>query len=1255
MTKQLTAMRTSLRETKVAAGDFTNNIGNYMSGVVNKVSIMSAAVIGFVYGLQTAFRSIYSDFQAFEYKMAQVASVSGATADELLRLEENARVLGGATEYTATQVADLQMAYSRMGFVPDQILEMTDATLDLATATGEDLAKSADVAGVVIRAFGLSAEDSTRVVDVMARSFNSSALQLDTFSESIKYVAPVAKLANISLEETAAMLGVLADNGIRGSQAGTALRRIFTDISADGKPVAERLAELSKEGISLGGAMDEVGRTAMTTLAVLAASGDSVGVLTEALRGASGAAKSAADNIRDTLQGDINNFTSALESQAISVGNFLNPLTRSVLQFSTTVVRESDNIAKAISTGAAVVATLNGLLKWNVYWAKAKATWDATLTTLAKASALATTLSNAAISGNTRTLITNATAASTASTATKLLAVAKLALTGNVTAATVALRAFNLTLSSNVIGLFLVATASAISYFAFFRTEATAAATAQEKLNAAMGEFDKKQQSRREQINSLISTIRDETTTTTQQLVAYQQLAAIFPELTEQYSRYELAKLSANDVSTLANIKEEAELYEELKKNVSVAEVELRRLNSTYSDVNSGTEFRVGSNKEIEQITEDLKLAEEALRKYEETRAKAAAEDATLTQSDPITAEQAQNQKLLELKKQLLSGQIASEKAYQEQVLQLEIDYLNERLAQDKLSLDDRIKLEEDLTDKLQKQRDADLAIVKAYNTNRKKISDEILSYERDNIDAQLALLADSVDKRIKLSERATEKSLLKSDGDYGKLKAMLDAEQSLYEQGSEEWQTIEQQRTTLQQRYEAERSAITQAGATKSEQILQSASVEELTTYANVADDKAAIEDRITAKKEAEVQKRIEAESKEYSGKVDSAYSEYTVKTTVISNDNTLTDKQKETALLQQEITLRENLAKIEQERLRYLLDSGDEGTDTWDGTISKIKDLQDELKNIDAPSKSSGGWFTSAFGLDESGVKQLKSAAIDAAQDVSNAVFDIMNDASDRQLSAQLDTIESEYDTASSLLQAKLDKDLITEAQYEDQLATLDAEYAAKQEEVEREAFEREKKLSIAQVIIDTAMSISKTFAQMGWPAGIPFAALAAVSGAAQIATISAQQYYADGGIIPIGDGTAVINGRSHAQGGHQLYIDGQPIGEVEGDELIAIVNKKDTARIGALSAANSVNGKKFANGGIVGGSYTTSSIGSPATFESTATDSAWVRSMFEKMNTQIDAVNSRIDNIKTYVVSSDITDQQTLDKKTQTRASW
>jgi phage-related minor tail protein len=291
---------------------------------VSKVAVGIAAGFGLTNVIDKFTAAVQNGFHVmaeFEATMSEVKAITGATGDEFQKLEKDALRLGASTKFTATQVGQLQVAYGRLGFTTKEILAATKATLDLAAATGEDLAKSADVAGSTVRGFGLDASETQRVVDVMASSFNKTALGLDNFTESMKYVAPVAAAAGATVEETTALLGTLADAGIRGSMAGTSLRKIFTDMSKDGRPLQVRLAELAAKGITMADAFDEVGRTAQTSLLILANNTDKTNKLAEAFKNVEGEAAKMARTMSDNLTGDVVKFTSAWDGLILKIGN----------------------------------------------------------------------------------------------------------------------------------------------------------------------------------------------------------------------------------------------------------------------------------------------------------------------------------------------------------------------------------------------------------------------------------------------------------------------------------------------------------------------------------------------------------------------------------------------------------------------------------------------------------------------------------------------------------------------------------------------------------------------------------------------------------------------------------------------------------------------------------------------------------------------------------------------------------------------
>lgn len=250
----------------------------------------------------------------FERQMASVRAISGATNVQLQQLRESAISIGGASLYSAKQVAELQVEFARLGFSTEEILNATEATVDLATATGENLARSAEIAGSTMRAFALDSEQMTHVTDVMAEALNKTALTLDSYADAIKYVSPVAHATGVSLEEVSAMLGVLSNAGIKGSQAGTSLRRIFTLLTQEGGSLQERMQALAEKGITLADAHDEVGLYAQTALLVLARETEQTNQLAKGMLNLTGTTKELASVMKDNLAGDMDRLSNSWDS-----------------------------------------------------------------------------------------------------------------------------------------------------------------------------------------------------------------------------------------------------------------------------------------------------------------------------------------------------------------------------------------------------------------------------------------------------------------------------------------------------------------------------------------------------------------------------------------------------------------------------------------------------------------------------------------------------------------------------------------------------------------------------------------------------------------------------------------------------------------------------------------------------------------------------------------------------------------------------
>jgi hypothetical protein len=334
----------------------TSNFKKLGSSMTRSITLPLAAVAG-------ASLKLAVDFES---SMAKVKAVTGATAGDFKSLEETAKKLGSTTVFTAKEVAGLMLEYGKLGFSTKQIEDAAEATLLLAQATGSDLVQAAEVAGSTLGGFGLAATETGRLADVMAAAFTGSALDINKFQDSMKFVAPVAKAAGVSLEEASAMLGVMADSGIKGSQAGTALRRILQELSGESGTVTEKLQKLSNKGLGVKDAFDEVGRNASSALLVLSKGVTDVASFTTELENSGGAAKDMADIMNETSAGSLKKMTSALEGAALVIGDALAPIMTDLASFVTDLATGFKNLGsgaqKTVIIFAAFLAGLGPLL-----------------------------------------------------------------------------------------------------------------------------------------------------------------------------------------------------------------------------------------------------------------------------------------------------------------------------------------------------------------------------------------------------------------------------------------------------------------------------------------------------------------------------------------------------------------------------------------------------------------------------------------------------------------------------------------------------------------------------------------------------------------------------------------------------------------------------------------------------------------------------------------------------------------------------
>lgn len=208
----------------------------------------------FTLPIAAGFTAAIKETSDFESAMAKVSAVTQASAEDTEKLEKVIRDLSQSTQYTASETADAAYYMGMAGWDAEQILAGLPAVLNLATASGEDLATTSDIVTDALTAFGLKAEDAGHFTDVLAETSRSANTNVSLLGESFQYAAPVAGALGYSVEDVALALGLMANNGVKGSQAGTSLRNVFQRMA---KPTKESATAMEQLGISL---QDDSGR-----------------------------------------------------------------------------------------------------------------------------------------------------------------------------------------------------------------------------------------------------------------------------------------------------------------------------------------------------------------------------------------------------------------------------------------------------------------------------------------------------------------------------------------------------------------------------------------------------------------------------------------------------------------------------------------------------------------------------------------------------------------------------------------------------------------------------------------------------------------------------------------------------------------------------------------------------------------------------------------------------------------------------------
>lgn len=341
------AGQSSVALQKIAAtGEKLKTVGSAIEGVGQKLMPVTAAVGG----IATAAVKVASDFDS---AMSQVAAVSGATGKDLEALRDKAREMGSKTKFSASEAAEAMNYMAMAGWKTNDMLSGIEGIMNLAAASGEDLATTSDIVTDALTALGLSAKDSGHFADILAAASSNANTNVSMMGETFKYCAPVAGALGFSAEDTAEAIGLMANAGIKSSQAGTAMRSMMTNLTGEVKFAGAAFGEMTIQTTNTDGSMRSlgdiltdcraafsqmsesekaanaealVGKNAMSGfLAVMNAAPGDIEKLNSAINNCDGTAEKMAETMQDNLAGQLTILKSQLEELAISIGEILMP------------------------------------------------------------------------------------------------------------------------------------------------------------------------------------------------------------------------------------------------------------------------------------------------------------------------------------------------------------------------------------------------------------------------------------------------------------------------------------------------------------------------------------------------------------------------------------------------------------------------------------------------------------------------------------------------------------------------------------------------------------------------------------------------------------------------------------------------------------------------------------------------------------------------------------------------------------------
>lgn len=355
-------------EANRAIDETVGNVGNAEPRMTKALKKIGAAVVAAfaVDKIKDFGKACISAGMDFDSQMSTVAAISGATGEEFEILRAKAQEMGATTAFSATESAQAMEYMAMAGWKTTDITNGLAGVMNLAAASGEDLATTSDIVTDAMTAFGMSADQSTYFADVLAQTATNANTNVGMMGETFKYVAPLAGAMGYNIEDMSAAIGLMANAGIKGSQSGTSLRNIITNLASPTDTVAGAMDDL---GISLTDSdgktksfgetlsdlrisfadLDEVQKTQYASaiagkegmsglLALINSSDEDFDKLTDSIKNCTGASEKMAEIRLDNLEGDVTLFKSALEGAQIAISDKLTPVLRNLVKKATDAI-----------------------------------------------------------------------------------------------------------------------------------------------------------------------------------------------------------------------------------------------------------------------------------------------------------------------------------------------------------------------------------------------------------------------------------------------------------------------------------------------------------------------------------------------------------------------------------------------------------------------------------------------------------------------------------------------------------------------------------------------------------------------------------------------------------------------------------------------------------------------------------------------------------------------------------------------------